>query len=231
MVGWYSAANKYIDAVAWIPQSAMGAVFPALAVLSVSGKERLGYAFEKSYKMLAILAIPLSVGMVLTAGPLVHLTRGFEQSIGALQLLAPSVFFLFVNNAFIYTLTAMNRQADFTRLSLVSLAVNVVLNLALIPLYGYLGAAAASSLTELGLFLGAWWLLRRQLSALPVLRSVARVLLSGALMGAVVFVIRSWTLLVVIPVAAAVYLAALIWLDALDRQEWAVLYGGLKLRP
>ncbi len=231
MVGWYSAANKYIDAVAWIPQSAMGAVFPALAVLSVSGKERLAYAFEKSYKMLAILALPLAVGMVLTADSLVHATRGFDQSIDALRLLAPSIVFLFVNNAFIYTLTAMNRQADFTRLSLASLALNIVLNLILIPLYGYLGAAAASSLTELGLFLGGWWLLRRHLAALPVLRSVTRVLASGALMGAVVFVIRSWTLLLVIPLAAAVYLAALIRLDALDRQEWAILRGGLKLRP
>jgi len=231
MVGWYSAANKYIDAVAWIPQSAMGAVFPALAILSIAGKERLVYAFVKSYKMLAILAIPLAVGLILTAGSLVHSTRGFEQSIGALQLLAPSVVFLFVNNAFIYTLTAMNRQADFTRLALASLALNVVLNLILIPLYGYLGAAAASSLTELGLFLGAWWLLRRQLAALPVISSVARVLASGALMGAVVFVIRSWTLLLVIPIAAAVYVAALVWLEAVDREEWAVVRGGLKLRP
>src|SRR5438128_4252987 len=80
MVGWYSAANKYIDAVAWIPQSAMGAVFPALAILSIAGKERLAYAVVKSYKMLAILAIPLAVGLILTAGSLVHSRRGVRQS-------------------------------------------------------------------------------------------------------------------------------------------------------
>ncbi len=231
MVGWYSAANKYVDAVAWIPQSAMGAVFPTLALLSASGKERLVYAYAKSYKMLAILGLPLSIGMVLTADSLVHATRGFDQSIGALRLLAPSVALLFVNNAFIYTLTAMNRQGDFTRLSIVSLALNVGLNLILIPRYGYLGAAAASSLTEVGLFLGGWWLLRRHFMPLPVLSSIARVLVSGALMGAVVFLIRAWSLLFVIPAAAAVYLAALLWLHALDRQEWAVIRGGLKLRP
>src|SRR5207237_9019024 len=108
---------------------------------------------------------------------------------------------------------------DFPRLSRVNLALNVVLNLMLIPSYGYLGAAAASSLTELGLFLGAWWLLRRQLAALPVISSLARVLTSGALMGAVVFVIRSWTLLLVIPIAAAVCVAALVWAEAGDRAE------------
>ncbi|MDQ6713414.1 MAG: oligosaccharide flippase family protein, partial [Candidatus Dormibacteraeota bacterium] len=110
VVGWYSAANKYIDAVAWVPQSAMGAVFPALSLLAASDRRRLVFAYEKSYKMLAILGLPLAVGIGVTADSIVHVTRGFEQSIPALRILAPSVVLLFVNNAFIYTLTAINRQ-------------------------------------------------------------------------------------------------------------------------
>ena len=161
MVGWYSAANKYIDAVAWVPQSAMGVVFPALSLLGASDRRRLAFAYEKSFKMLAILGLPLAVGLGVMADSIVHFTRGFEQSIPALQILAPSVVLLFVNNAFIYTLTAINRQLDFTRLALFTLAVNLVLNLLLIPLYGYLGAAAASTATEVALFAGGWWLLRR----------------------------------------------------------------------
>src|SRR5438309_6448670 len=87
MVGWYSAANKYVDAIAWIPQSAMGAVFPALALLSTGTRARLSTAYEKSYKMLAILGVPLAVGLALTAAPIVRATPGaFEQSIPALQI-------------------------------------------------------------------------------------------------------------------------------------------------
>jgi len=230
MVGWYSAANKYVDAVAWVPQSAMGAVFPALALLSRGDRKRLAFAYEKSYKMLAIIALPLAVGIGITAPSIVHLTRGFEQSIPALQLLAPSIAFLFVNNAFIYALTAMNRQADFTRLALVTLIVNVVLNVALIPLYGYLGAAAAATLTELALFAGGWWLLRRHLHALPVFGSISRVLLSAAVMGVAVFLIRDWPLLLVVPLAIILYVAALLLLRALDGEEWAILRGGLLKR-
>lgn len=223
MVAWYSAANKYVDAVAWIPQSAMGAVFPALAMLSAAGKERLVYAYEKSYKMLAILALPLAVGMLLTADSLVHVPGGFDQSIPALRLLAPSVALLFVNNAFIYTLTAMNRQADFTRLSVFSLVLNVALNLALIPPYGYLGAAAASTLTELGLFIGGWWLLHRQRLTLPAISSISRVLLAGAVMGLPVFLVRAWPLWLVIPLAATLYVGALVLFRALDDRELQVI--------
>jgi O-antigen/teichoic acid export membrane protein len=230
VVGWYSAANKYIDAVAWVPQTAMGVVFPALSLLSVGDRRRLAFAYEKSYKMLAILGLPLAVGIGVTADSIVHFTRGFEPSIPALRILAPSVALLFVNNAFIYTLTAINRQVDFTRLALVTLGVNVVLNLALIPPYGYLGAAAASTITEVALFTGGWWLLRRHRLSLSVFGSIARVLASAAIMGVAVYLIRSWPLAIVVIVGAALYVAALFVLQALDAEEWSILRSGLRGR-
>jgi O-antigen/teichoic acid export membrane protein len=223
MVGWYSAANKYIDAVAWVPQSAMGVVFPALSLLGASDRRRLAFAYEKSFKMLALLGLPLAVGLGVMAGPIVHFTRGFEQSIPALQILAPSVVLLFVNNAFIYTLTAINRQLDFTRLALFTLAVNLVLNLVLIPPYGYLGAAAASTVTEVALFAGGWWLLRRQRLPLSLGGGGARVLASVAVMGIVIYSIRTWPLAVVVILGAAVYVAALLALRALNAEEWAII--------
>jgi len=223
VVGWYSAANKYVDAVAWVPQSAMGAVFPALSLLAAGDRRRLAFAYEKSYKMLAILGLPLAVGLGVTADSIVHVTRGFEQSIPALRILAPSVALLFVNNAFIYTLTAINRQLDFTRLALVTLAVNVILNLVLIPPYSYLGAAAASTITEVALFAGGWWLLRRHLASLSVVGSIAPVLASAAIMGIVVFSFRTWPLFVVILGGAAVYLVGLLGRRALDPEEWSII--------
>jgi O-antigen/teichoic acid export membrane protein len=230
VVGWYSAANKYIDAVAWLPQSAMGAVFPALSLLSAGDRRRLAFAYEKSYKMLAILGLPLAIGIGVTADSIVHITGGFEQSIPALRILAPSVALLFVNNAFIYTLTAINRQLDFTRLALATLAVNVVLNLLLIPPYGYLGAAAASTITEAALFAGGWWLLRRNRVSLSIVGSIARVLASAGAMGIVVYLIRSWPLPIVIILGAAVYLAALLLTRALNPEEWSIVRSGFRVR-
>jgi O-antigen/teichoic acid export membrane protein len=230
VVGWYSAANKYIDAVAWLPQSAMGAVFPALSLLSAGDRRRLAFAYEKSYKMLAILGLPLAIGIGVTADSIVHITGGFEQSIPALRILAPSVALLFVNNAFIYTLTAINRQLDFTRLALATLAVNVVLNLLLIPPYGYLGAAAASTITEAALFAGGWWLLRRNRVSLSIVGSIARVLASAGAMGIVVYLIRSWPLALVIIVGAASYLAALVLTRALNPEEWSIVRSGFTPR-
>src|SRR5256884_261557 len=188
------------------------------------------FAFEKSYKMLAILGLPLAVGIGVTADSIVHFTRGFEESIPALRILAPSVVLLFVNNAFIYTLTAINRQLDFTRLALFSLVVNVALNLVLIPPYGYLGAAAASTITEVALFAGGWWLLRRHLASLSIVGSIAPVVASGLVMGIVVYLISSWPLAIVIILGAAVYLAALLVTRALNPEEWSIVRSGFRAR-
>jgi len=232
MVGWYSAANRFVDAVAWVPQSAMGAIFPALAILSAGQRRQLAFAYEKSYKMLALIALPLAIGIGITADSLIHLAAptGFDQSIPALRILAPSVALLFVNNAFIYTLTAINRQLDFTRLALVTLAVNLVINLLLIPPYGYLGAAAAATITEAALFAGGWWLLRRHQLPLSVFGSIARVLAAAALMGVVVYSVRAWPLALVVATGAVVYAAALIGFRALSAEEWSIVRAGFRVR-
>ncbi|HXA43624.1 MAG TPA: flippase [Candidatus Solibacter sp.] len=190
-VGIYSAAYKYLEAVVFVPQTLMDPVFPALSQLAHENIDRLGGAVVKVYKMLAAVGTPVAVGMVVLAPPIIRYTiPAFEKAIPVLQVLALGVVFLFVNNVFIYTLNAMGRQSDSTRLALMSLVVNVVLNLILIPLPspvygGYMGAAWATVLTEVGLFAGGWYLLRKHLFALPVLSSLKGILPAGALSAAV----------------------------------------------
>jgi O-antigen/teichoic acid export membrane protein len=106
----------------------------------------------------------------------------------------------------------------------------VALNLALIPPYGYLGAAAASTITEVALFAGGWWLLRRHLASLSIVGSIAPVLASAAIMGIVVYSFRSWPLVVVIITGAGVYLVGLLGLRALNAEEWSIVRSGFRAR-
>ncbi len=106
----------------------------------------------------------------------------------------------------------------------------MVLNLLLIPPYGYLGAAAASTITEAALFAGGWWLLRRNRVSLSIVGSIARVLASAGAMGIVVYLIRSWPLPIVIILGAAVYLAALLLTRALNPEEWSIVRSGFRVR-
>jgi O-antigen/teichoic acid export membrane protein len=125
--------------------------------------------------------------MAVLAAPIIRYTiPGFEAAIPVLQVLALGILFLFVNNVFLYTLNAMGRQRDSTQLAVMSLAVNLVLNFILIPqpsaIYGgYMGAAWATVLTEVALFAGGWYLLRKHLFALPIFSSLKGILPAGVL--------------------------------------------------
>jgi len=190
-VGIYGAAYKFLEAIAFIPQTLMDPIFPALAVLAHEHRDRLQGATSKVYKLLAAVGVPVAVVLVVFAAPIIGYTiPGFESAAPVLRVLGLGALFLFVNNAFIYTLNAMGRQSDATRLAALSLVLNVVLNLVLIPqksaLYGgYMGAAWATVLTEVALFGGGWVLLRRHLFALPMFRTISGILPAGLLSGAV----------------------------------------------
>ena len=192
-VGIYSAAYKYLEAVVFVPQTLMDPIFPALSQLAHAGNDRLAGASTRVYKLLAVVGLPISLMMVVLAEPIIRYTiPGFEKAIPVLQVLAVGVFFLFVNNVFLYTLNAMGRQSDSTRLAVISLVVNVALNLVLIPSHnpyygGYMGAAWATGLTELGLFVGGWFFLRKHLFAMPLVTPVRGVVPAGVLMGALMF--------------------------------------------
>jgi O-antigen/teichoic acid export membrane protein len=188
-VGIYSAAYKFLEAVIFVPQTLMEPIFPSLAMLAHEHRDRLGGAAIKAYKLLAVTGVPVALGMIVFARPIINYTiPGFEPAIPVLQVLSLGVLFLFLNNVFIYTLNAMGRQSDSTRLAIMSLVLNVVLNFILIPLPspvfgGYMGAAWATVVTEIGLFAGGWFLLRRHLFALPIVRSLKGVLPAGVLCG------------------------------------------------
>ena len=101
----------------------------------------------------------------------------------ALRILAIGIVFMFVNNAFIGTLNAIDRQSSFTWAALWSMVVNVGLNLIVIPLFGYIGASWATVVTEIALGIFGWILVARHLTRLPCTSSAGDRCSQGASWG------------------------------------------------
>src|SRR5947208_12521846 len=102
------------------------------------------------------------------------LARAFQKlsvfvcSAPSLLILGLGVVFMFISNAFIAALNAVDRQVLFTWAALGSMIVNVLLNVVLIPLYGYLGASWATVLTEVALTVTSYVMVARELGRVPV---------------------------------------------------------------
>jgi O-antigen/teichoic acid export membrane protein len=234
-VAYYNAAYKFLDGLSFIPQAAMSAVFPALSVIHLRGRDPMRDAYTRAYRLLAILGMPVAVGCVILAPQIIHVTHvPFEQSIPALRILGASLLLIFVNNSFIFALGAMDKQLTFALLAGLSIAVNVTLNLVMIPRFGfadgYLAASWATLITEVFLFAAGYVALARYLGRMPWLRPALPIVVSGGVVAAVSYVLRDRNAAIVVAVAAVVYVATLAATGGVSRSEWRLARESLRLR-
>jgi O-antigen/teichoic acid export membrane protein len=224
----YGAAYKPIEALLFVPMTFLSVVFPVLAVYHRERPSEMIDTVNRFYKALLLMGVPTSVGIFVLAYPLTPLLLGhdFIASAPALRVLALTLGIAFVNNAFIGALNASDRQASFTWAAGWSLVANLVLNLTLIPLFGYQGASWATVATELVLAIAGWTLTARHVGRVPVLSASWRVVAASLVMGAAIYPLSGLSgVEVVIPIAAGivVYGIAVLLLRAVTRDEiaWA----------
>jgi O-antigen/teichoic acid export membrane protein len=233
--GWYSFAYKPFEALLFVPITMLGVVLPVLAVYQRSSLDRLRMAVTMFFKALLMLGWPLSIGVVLLARPLAGLWSGFyPESVPALRILALAYVFAFVNNAFIGALTVIDRQATYAKAAGISLVVNLVLNLILIPPFGYIAASWTTVATEVVLVATGWWLTARHLGKLNLAAASWRPILAGLVMAAVLYPFRNVhgdAVLLVVLLGIAVYAAAVVLLRAMTREEIQFLRAAMRRQP
>jgi O-antigen/teichoic acid export membrane protein len=225
---YYAAAYKPIEALLFIPITFLSVVFP---VLSIYHHERPGDmldAVNRFYKALLLMGWPVSVGIFVLAQPLtpVLLGSGYEPSAPALRILAIALGIAFINNAFIGALNASDRQVSFTWAAGWSVVVNVLLNLALIPPFSFIGASWATVMTELTLAVAGWILTARYVGRVAVASIGWRVIVAGLIMGVAVYPLSGlsgYGVAIPIAVGAVVYGVAVLLLRAVNGEEiaWA----------
>jgi O-antigen/teichoic acid export membrane protein len=228
-VGWYTFAYKPFEALQFVPLAVQATVYPLLAVYYRDSRDRLAGAYARFFKILLVLGWPLTVGTFVLAQPVGRLFQLFPQSIPALRILALAIVFLFVNSAFTAMLYGIDRQDLFAWTTGIAVVVNVALNLALIPTFGYLAAASVTVVTEAAFAIAAWFFVAR-VERLPWLRVSWRTLAAGLVMGAVLVPLATRPIYLSLPVGAAVYGAALWALRAVHRDELGLVLRGLRLR-
>jgi O-antigen/teichoic acid export membrane protein len=231
-VGWYTFAYKPFEALQFIPLAIQAVVYPLLGVYFVSDAVRLKTAYERFFKVLVLLGWPLTVGTFVLVHPIGRLFRLFPQSEPSLRILAFGIVFLFANSAFYAMLNAINRQHLNAWATGLAAAINIGLNLAFIPFYGYLAASTTTVLTEAALCVFGWWFVQRQRPELrlPVLALSWRIVLAGAVMGVVLYPLARYSIAISLPAGAIAYLVAIYLLRAIDAEEWRLARHGLLAR-
>ena len=225
--GYYSSAYNLIFSAVVLSNVLNVALYPSLARQAVVQPWSLPRIYERALRYLMMVALPIAAGGFVLADQLVLFlfTSDYLPAVPALQIVIWAVPLMYASEFLGYIVVVRGEERRVASAIVVSTGFNVVLNLLLVPRFGYLAAAAMTVVTEAVLVCQYVWLLRHLLARLDLGRSLLRPLVATSLMAVLAITLRGLPLLFNVTLAAVSYLAALVLLRAAGRDEWRFLRG------
>ena len=182
-VGLYSCGAKIKSILPVLTGTLWTAALPASAKLWQEKREKdFAVLSEKSFHVVYMVLIPLTVYFVLFAEPWIRLIGG-EEYLDAgrtMRLLLLAVIPIgFSNIVGGQMLIPMGRERDLFRAEVIGMTVNLILNGILIPLFAAPGAAIATTVSEIMVTVAAVWMVRKQVKVRIFQRKTLLRMLAG----------------------------------------------------
>jgi len=223
-LAWYTAAYKMIFALQFIPSAFAAAIFPAMSHYFIRSHQELKDIFDKAMAYLTVLAVPMMFGLASLADNIIFKAykEEYEPSIIVLKILAIGLIFVFLNFPIGSLLNATDRQVLNTKLVGITMVINLILNLILIPLFSFVGACIAFLCSHGFLFFAGLFVARKIIpySKKLLLVTFAKTVLSGGIMSLVVVLTKPHiNILISIGLGAVVYFVLMILVKGLDKRD------------
>ena len=147
-VGIYGVAYAIITFFLLIPSIFMTSLLPAMTTAT---EPDLGKIVDRAMRYLAAAGVLVATGTLCFGSQVIRVLAGqkFATAAVPLSILAASCVFSYLNAAMGFASVARNRHHKMIVVSLVGLAVNVMTNIIVIPMYGINGAATVYLFSEL----------------------------------------------------------------------------------
>ncbi|WP_370005319.1 flippase [Methanothermobacter sp. KEPCO 2] len=211
-VGIYNAAyNPLLSLSMIISGMVSAAIYPVMSRYFTSDADSLETFTMVSCRYLSILGFPIAAGCLVFADRFIELFYGggYLGAILAFQILALFIPIRLVSTVTGTLLTSINRQG-FRMLSVgLSAVLNIVLNVILIPAYSYIGASAATVISEVFLYLLFLFYIWRHYRGVNVSSTFTRPALASIVMALAIYPLRDMSLIITVALASCVYFAVL----------------------
>ncbi|MGZ8580359.1 MAG: flippase [Actinomycetota bacterium] len=237
-VGLYQSATNLVLYLNILPRMLNMSMYPRMSRAWPGRVAELRRLLDSSLLILGAIALPITIGSLLLAPRIFGVLYGssFEQAVLAYQLLVPIIPLRMLGNSLGTALTAADHQTHRTVAVGVAAAVNLGLNLALIPRWSFFGAVAATIVTETGLFVVYAVMVQRVSGATRLLTAVVVPGLACIPLAAVIMLLADLPLGLVVVAAGCAYVVALCGLVVLRSHERslrprAVVTAFLRLPP
>jgi O-antigen/teichoic acid export membrane protein len=185
-LGLYGAAYKIVTVAVTATMTYYLGLFPTLARTWVEEREVFHTIARRSFRLAVLSAIPIGVAGSMLAGPAIDFLYGplYASAAPALRVLCWSAALVNLRGTFRNALTATGFQGLDFRCAAVATAVNVGMNLLLIPPFGMLGAASATVSADVVWFALALFCYRRRCGGVSLVEALWRPVVASAFMAA-----------------------------------------------
>jgi len=224
-VGIYTAASKVAESLNYLCLGYITALYPLISLQYSTASEKFKQQCKMAVYYLFLFTFPAVLGVMILAVPIVELVygKGLDASAACLQILVWSVCFFPLALIFAYALTASHNQIKDLWSNLSGALLNVVLNLLLIPKFGYTGAAIATLLSWIVFSLLQYYFVRPVIGRFSLFRLLRIPFFAACVMGLFTWWLRDLTLPLVIPLSMLVYGLTIYLLGGVKENEKQLL--------
>ena len=229
--GIYNATYKLISVLTLFYTVYPAVIFPVMSKFYKNDESMLLISFEKSIKYLMLVIIPLAVATMFYSSDIIHLIYGHEYDAASsvLSILIWTVCLLFISGAANTLLNASHKEVTVTKIYAAAAVFNIALNLFMIPLLSYNGAAITTVLSDILIVIIQAFVIYR-LGHRPnrkLYSDLIKIIIGSMILG-IALILLNLNMWLAIPVGIIIYLAAIYLLRVFDGDDRYVINEILK---
>lgn len=210
-IGFYSAGQKIIQLLYMIPAIIASALFPAMS-RAAGQKEKVALIMERGVSAVYSFALPLVVGGIILATPIINFLYGQEYTPGipTFRILLITILIIFPQSLLLNMVIAHNKQNKIGAYVGLASVGNVIFNYLLIPKFGIAGAAWATVIVQI-MYSTLTWNMVKKINPFKTFTNLKKIFAASIGLGVITFAFNLLGLPVLLNIAisAGTYLLIL----------------------
>lgn len=225
-VGLYGISNKLFLFIRNFFALYFAVVLPALSNFSVApGGEYFIKLLRRSFDLILMACLPIAVFSFLLASPMIVLMfgKGYEAAAPSLMVFVIALPLACLSGLLIYSLISYGKQMTSFIVVLSGFAINLVLNIIFIPVFGFMAASFSVLFAEVVMFFAVVYLSFKQFSFRPDLLKIAQISAAVIFSGTCVLLMRPFNIFLNLGLSSFIYCLGLFLFKAIDQDDLALL--------
>ena len=224
-VGIYNAAYIPILTLLIFPDVFLSSLFPIMSRHYALSKDSLDNFILIPSKFLLIIGIPIAVGCIITAPKLISLFFGrqYLDSILPFQILSIFIPIRFLSATTGPLLNSINRENLRTFGVGLGALINIIVNIILIPIVGYIGACIATVFSEIFLYFILFYFIKISYKKISLHHLLIKPIVASCIMGIFIYYLININIFLLVLLSSIIYFCIILLLRVITQDEWKLI--------